>query len=243
MIKSHTSRARRRALSAAAAVLFCLPAAFAQKADQKRFDAAERRAGKAVKVLADLSALPQAESIPRELLARARAVAVFPDVDKMNLLSVKFMKGSGLVSRRVEGGWSAPAFYGFAVSDRGWTRFKSDEPGVIMLFMDDALFKKDGIKLVAEEGPVGELTPEKEKRIEGAGVLAYALSEGRLRGVSVEDDNTTQTGINSDNNVNKAVYGLKAREVLAGKEPAAPQAPAPPSLAEFRTALSALTKQ
>lgn len=243
MKKSHASPTRRRALRAAAAILLCLPAATAQEVDQHRLETAERRAGKAVKVIAGLSALPPAESIPKELLARAQAVAVFPDVDKLNMLTLKFMKGYGVVSRRGEGGWSMPAFYGFAVTDKGWTRVKSDEPGIIMLFMDDALFRKDGMELEAEEGPVGELTPDKEKRIRGASVIAYSLSGGTLRGVSVERDSSTQTGISSDNNVNKAVYGLKGREVLAGKGPAAPQPPAPPSLAEFRAALAGLTGQ
>jgi lipid-binding SYLF domain-containing protein len=234
-----------RALSAVAVVLFLWPGgARGQKVDRGKLDAAARRSGKAAKVLEELAALPPAESIPKELIERARAVAVFPDVDKDNLLFMKVMRGYGLMARRVPGGWGTPAFYGFALSDRGWTRVKSDNPGVVMLFMDDRIvkkFEKDGIKLEAEAGPVGELTAEKEERIRGAGILMYALSEGKVSGVSVEDDDTTQTGMNSDNNVNKAVYGLKAREVLWGKTPEGMTIP--PAVAEFQNALARLSKQ
>ena len=229
-------------LCAAVVVVFVCPSSHvrAQKVDRAKLETAARRAGKAAKVIADLSALPPAETIPKELMEKARAVAVFPDTDKVNMLTMKFWKGFGLVSRRVEGGWSTPAFYAFAVSDIGWTRVKSDEPGIIMLFMNDEIFEKDRVKLEGSEGPVGEWTPEKERNVKGAGIILYSLSEGRLRGISVEDDNSTQAGVNSDNNVNKAVYGLKAREVLSGKTPAGP--PVPPEVTNFQTALANLWK-
>lgn len=244
MTPSNTSTPGR--LAPAAALLLCLSlsAAGAQKADQGRLDAAARRSAKAVKVLAELSALPAGRSIPRELIERARAVAVFPDADKVNVLFKKFWKGYGLMSRRVPGGWGAPAFYGFAVLDRGWTRVKSDDPGIIMLLMDDAAlrrFEKDGIELEAAAGPVGELTPEKEEKIRGAGIIMYALSAGELRGISVEIDDTAQAGMNSDNHLNQAVYGLKGREVFWGRTP--PGMTVPPAVAEFQAALAALSGQ
>jgi lipid-binding SYLF domain-containing protein len=247
MVSSFTVSPRRFPFALCVVAVVCLlsGAGRAQKVDRGKLDAAARRAGKAAKVLTDVSALPPGESIPRELIERARAIAVFPDVDKANLLVVKFMKGYGVMSRRVPGGWGAPAFYGFAVSDKGWTRVKSVEPGIIMLFMDDEVlkkFEKDHINLEGEAGPVGELTNEKENRIRGASIIIYAVSGGKLRGVSIEDDSTTETGINSDNNINKAVYGLKAREVLWGKTPAG-DAPLPPALAEFQNALTSLSKQ
>lgn len=237
----------RLALSAVVAVV-CLVsgAARAQKVDKGKLDAAARRAGKAAKVLTDVAALPAGETIPRALIERARAVAVFPDVDRVNILVMKAMKGYGLMSRRVEGGWGTPAFYGFAVTDRGWSKVKPANAGVIMLIMDDGTLKKferDHVKFEGAAGPVGELTAEKEKQIREAGFIIYALSDGKLHGMEVEDDSTTQTGINSDNNINKAVYGLKAREVLAGQTPAGPVAAVPPAIAEFQSALTSLSKQ
>lgn len=236
----------RLALSAiAASVCLLSVAARAQKIDKAKLETATRRAGKAAKVLTDLSALPPGETIPRELIERARAIAVFPDVDRVNILFLKAMKGYGLMSRRIPDGWGTPAFYGFAVTDRGWTLVKPMEAGIIMLFMDDRIlkqFEKDHVKLVGSAGPVGELTPEQEEKIRGAGIIIYALSDGKLRGIEVEDDDTTQTGINSDNNINKPVYGLKAREVLAGKTPVG-TAEVPSAITEFQNALTKLSKQ
>jgi lipid-binding SYLF domain-containing protein len=239
------STGRFRFTLSAVVVLCCLSGvARAQKIDKGKLDAAARRAGKAAKVLTDLSAVPPGETIPKELIERARAIAVFPDVDRVNILIMKAMKGYGLMSRRVPSGWGTPAFYGFAVTDRGWTMVKPAEAGIIMLFMDDDIlkkFEKDHVKFSAEAGPVGELTPEKENQIRGAGIIVYSLSGGKVHGISVEDDDTTQTGINSDNNVNKAVYGLKAREVLAGKTPVGPTIP--PAITEFQSTLTKLSKQ
>ncbi len=234
----------RFALSIVAAVCLLSGAALAQKIDKAKLDAAARRSDKATKVLTDLSALPPGETIPRELLEKARAIAVFPDVDRVNILFLKAMKGYGLMSRRVPDGWGTPAFYGFAVMDRGWTKVKPAGAGIIMLFMDDDTlkkFEKDHVELEAAAGPVGEVTAEKEKEIRGAGIIIYALSDGKLRGIEVEDDDTTQSGINSDNNVNKAVYGLKAREVLWGKTPMLTEIP--PAITEFQNALTSLSKQ
>ena len=243
---SSSPRRFRLTLSAAVVLLSLLSGtAHAQKVDKAKLETAARRSGKAAKVLTDLSALPPGETIPRELIERARAIAVFPDSDKMNLLIQKFWKGSGLMSRRVEGGWSTPAFYGFVVSDRGWTRVKSEEPGLIVLFMDDAMVKKlekGNVKLEGAPGPVGEMTPAQQKEANRVSVLIYTIFEGKVRGVGVEDDLTTQTGIGPDNKLNKAVYGLKSREVLGGQPPVAP-ASVPPAVAEFQNALAGLSKQ
>jgi lipid-binding SYLF domain-containing protein len=246
MIPSPTFHPRgfRLALFAVAAVCLLPAAARAQKVDKDKLETATRRSGKAVKVLADLSALPPGETIPRELLDRAQAVAVIPDVERVNILVMKAMKGYGLMSRRVEGGWSTPVFCGFAVIDHGWTLVKPAEAGIIMLFMDEDILEqlqKDRLKLETAAGPVGEVTPESEKKMRKARVLMYALSDGNLRGIKVDDDDTTQSGINSDNNMNKAIYGLKGREVLAGKTPLT--AEIPPAITEFQSALASLFKQ
>jgi lipid-binding SYLF domain-containing protein len=246
MVPSLTCSSWRFRFGLFAVAIVCLLSgpARAQKIDKAKIDNASRRASNAAKVLTDLSALPVGETIPKELIARARAIAVFPDVDKVNMLVQKFMKGYGVMSRRVPGGWSTPAFYGFAVIDKGWTRVKGDKPGVVMLFMDDEIlkgFEKDHIRLAGEVGPVGELTPEKEVKIRGASIIIYALSDGKLRGISVEDDSTTQSGINADNHINEAVYGLKAREVLSGKTLAGP--PVPPAVTDFQNLLTNLSKQ
>ena len=72
-------------------------------------------------------------------------------------------------------------------------------------------------------------------------VIIYALSGGKLRGMEAEDESLSGSLINSDNNINKAVYGVKAREVLAGKATAWPAIS--PALNGFQSALTKLSKQ
>lgn len=216
--------------------------AFAQKVDKEKLDTGTKRATAAAKVLTDAAALPTSGAMPKELLAKARVIAVFPNVMKINVLFQKGMKGYGLAARRVGEDWSMPAFYGFGVSDKGWTKVKSESPGVIMIFTSDKVFEKDHIAIAgAVEGPVGDkLTEQEQKRIADYGIFFYALGDGELRGVSVADDSSAMSGLGIDNNINKAVFGLKGIEVLWDK--AKSIVPVPSEIGEFRKALTALFK-
>ena len=215
----------------------------AQKVDRARLDSAASRATKATKALTDALALPRNEAIPKELIKRAKAIAVFPDTSKANLLFMKVMKGNGLVVRRVEDGWSMPGFYAFAVMDGGWSKTKSGSPDIIMLFMGESAraFADDHVPLFSMAGPVGELAPEQAEKLENAGIIVYAFADGKVWGIEVKDDSSVQSGINSDNNFNKAVYGLKARDVLKGTPPV--QTEIPSAITEFQKVLTSMTKQ
>jgi len=154
------------------------------------------------------------------------------------------MKGYGLAARRTDGGWSMPAFYGFGVSDKGWTKVKSESPGIIMLFMDDAAikaFEKDHIAIAgAVAGPVGDVDVEGVKKAAGASLIIYAIGDDSLKGVSVADDSSAMSGLGMDNNINKAVFGLKGNEVFWGKTPL--PSPIPVEITAFQNALVALTR-
>src|SRR3569832_2961939 len=50
------------------------------------------------------------KAIPKELLDTAEAIAVFPGVIKAAFV-IGGRGGQGVISRRVKGGWSAPAFF------------------------------------------------------------------------------------------------------------------------------------
>ena len=75
----------------------------------KKARAAAEQSAKAARVFDQIMATPE-KSIPRDLLDRAEAVAVFPSVLKAGFI-VGGRGGSGVISRRVAGGWSAPAFF------------------------------------------------------------------------------------------------------------------------------------
>ena len=62
------SRRFRFALFAVVVVCVLSGPSRAQKIDQAKLDSAAGRAGKAAKVLSDVSALPSGETIPRELV-------------------------------------------------------------------------------------------------------------------------------------------------------------------------------
>ena len=68
--------------------------------------------GKATAVLSEMAAGKQDTDIPREMLARARAIAVFPGVTKGAVI-VGGRHGQGVMSvkRLSDGRWSPPAFF------------------------------------------------------------------------------------------------------------------------------------
>lgn len=218
---------------------------FAQKVDKEKLDTGIKRAAKAAKVLIDVAAMPPGESIPKELLAKAQVISVFPDATKVNMLVAKMMKGYGLSVRRTADGWGTPVFSGFTVSDKGWSKTKSGSPGIIFLFMGDVAlkaFEKDHVVIAgAVEGPVGETLSEAvQKRINGETIFVYALADGKLAGISVADDDSAMSGLGMDNNVNKAVFGLKGNEVFWNKTPIPSTVTVPAEIADFQKALAAL---
>ena len=67
-------------------------------------------------------------------------------------------------------------------------------------------------------GPVGTLTDEQRKEMEGAHILAYAYYNGKLKGTEFGKTFWKNFALNPDNKINKPLYGVKGREVLAGKK-------------------------
>lgn len=233
-------------LSASLTVLLVSGAAAGQKVDGDKLENAARRSRNAAKVLTAVTGLP-GETIPRELLDRAKAVGVFPGVDKVNLLFEKAAQGYGVVCRRLPGGWSPPAYYAFGTAAVGFTSVGAEKPDVVILFMTDKAveaFQKGRIGFKGEmagfAGPLGALNDEKEKSIRAANVIVYMFAGGKVQGVKVGSNFFKDAAINPDNNINKAVYGLRGREVLAGKEPL--RASALPAVSGYRDALASLSK-
>src|SRR5262249_26055645 len=74
-----------------------------------RMQDAARHCGQASEAFSDVMNIKD-QAIPKELLDRAEAIAVFPGVVKAAFI-VGGRGGQGVISRRVKGGWSAPAFF------------------------------------------------------------------------------------------------------------------------------------
>ena len=196
---------------------------FTPAAAQNKFPRAIERSEDAARIIELLTLLPES-GIPKELMERAEAIGVFPKVRKETAFFSHITYGFGVISARTDNLWTMPAFYEFAGAGYGNPFAANDMYGVILLFMTkDAVagFEKGGVKLKGEKkalaGPVGTITDEQRKELEGAHILAYAYFNGRLKGTTFGKSFWKGFGLNPDNNINKPLYRMKGREVLAGK--------------------------
>jgi len=201
------------ALSLALAFLF-VPDASAQKKSTKRLNDAERRAGRAARVFDQIMAVRE-RGIPRNLLDRAEAIAVFPGVIKAAFI-IGGRGGQGVISRRVRGGWSAPAFFNLGGGSIG-LQIGASKTDYVMLIMNDEGVRglmEDKFELGGEAGvaagPVGREAAASTNITLDAGILSYSRSRGLFAGVALKG-----AVINPDNDLNEAVYeGKKASRVL-----------------------------
>lgn len=192
-----------------------LPAA--PSASPKQQKEAQRKAASAARVFEQIMGAPD-RSVPKELLDRAEAVAVFPGVLKAGL-GIGGRGGSGLISRRVTGGWSAPAYFKMGGASIG-PQIGAAKIDVVLLFMNaDALkglledkFEMGG-EASAAVGPVGRAASATTNLTLDAGILSYSRSKGAFIGLELKG-----AVINPDNNLNEALYGLKARDILTGTQ-------------------------
>ena len=216
---------------------------FGQSVDHSRLETAARRSQNAAKTIKVITGFPEDETISIDLLNRAKAIGVFPDVKKMSLLFQQAMGGRGVICGRQPGGWSLPAYYAFGSTEMNSkiASFKSFD--VVVLFMNgDTVnwFQKGALHLKGVKagvgGPVGKISPEALNQILRANVIIYALIDGKLKGMAVEGDFLNDAIINPDNNINKAIYGLKGREVLEGKAPKV--SPTAPGVTAYRDILN-----
>lgn len=210
---------------------------------QTNLEAAVRRSKNSAKTIEVVTAMPEDQTIPIELLKRAHAIAVFPDVVKTSMLFSKGMKGYGAVSIRGDEGWSLPAFYryGRAAFTLTAANFKSFD--LIILFMNKDVrdwFKEGRFEFknfrAGVGGPVGKLTRQADLDMSGVGVIMYMLEDGKLKGMSVDSEFFDGSYIDPDNNINNPIYKMKGREVLEGK--AAKSAPNAPGLTAFTDILN-----
>jgi lipid-binding SYLF domain-containing protein len=191
---------------------------------QNKFPDAIARSQNAGRIVATLALVPET-GFPKELIDKAKAIGVFPRVEKESAMFTQVTQGYGVISARNENGWTPPAFYAFGGGGYGNPFAKNETYGVILLFMTkEALdaFEKGGVPLKNEKkavaGPVGTITDEQRKELEGAQILAYAYYNGSLKGVDFGKSFWKSFGLNPDNKINKPLYGMKGREVLAGKK-------------------------
>ena len=201
----------------------------AQKKKSRTEDAA-RHASDAAKTFTEIMNVRD-KAIPKELLDTAEAIAVFPGVIKAAFL-IGGRGGQGVISRRVKGGWSSPAFFNLGGGSFG-PQIGAQRTDYVLLIMNpsglDGLLK-DKFELGGEAsiaaGPVGrEAAASTNPRLD-AGILSYSRSKGVFIGAALKG-----AVISPDNDLNEAIYGKKADEVLQG--PPVPFGRMPPSVRIF----------
>src|SRR3989441_10146931 len=181
----------------------------------KKSRAAAAQSDKAARVFSQIMATRE-KSIPRDLLDRAEAVAVFPRVLKAGFI-VGGRGGSGVISRRVANGWSAPAFFNLGGGSIG-LQIGASSTDFILLFMNenavDSLlsdkFEIGGEGSVAA-GPVGRSASASTDVRLNAQILSYSRSKGAFAGLELKG-----VVIKPDNKDNIRVYGINARAILTG---------------------------
>ena len=185
--------------------------------NQKKMQEAARKASRAAKVFNDIMSTPD-HAIPRELLEKAEAVAVFPGLIKAAFI-IGGQGGSGVISRREPQGWSAPVFFKAGGGSVG-LQIGASATDLVLLFMNDDALKnlmedrfEIGGEASAAAGPVGRTVSASTDAQLQAGILSYSRSKGLFAGVDVKG-----VVISPDDDDNRAVYGMKAHDILTGAQ-------------------------
>ena len=182
-------------------------------AQKSRTKDAARHAGEAAETFTEIMNVKD-KAIPQELLDTAEAIAVFPGVIKAAFV-FGGRGGQGVISRRVKGGWSAPAFFNLGGGSFG-PQIGAQKTDYILLIMNESGLNgllKDKFELGGEAsiaaGPVGrEAAASTNPRLD-AGILSYSRSKGAFVGAALKG-----AVITPDNDLNEAIYGKKAQELL-----------------------------
>ena len=103
------SAVRKIATSVLGAVLLLALCPARTPAQKSRSADAARHASDAAKVFTEIMNVKE-KAIPKELLDKAEAIAVFPGVVKV-AFGIGGKGGQGVISRRIKGGWSEPVFF------------------------------------------------------------------------------------------------------------------------------------
>jgi lipid-binding SYLF domain-containing protein len=185
----------------------------AQPKNAKKLADATKNAQEASDTFTAIMNVPD-KGIPRDLLDKAEAIGVF-EVVKAGFI-VGGRSGHGVISRRVKGGWGAPAFYNLNGGSFG-LQIGAAKLELILLFMNTGAveslmqdkFEMGGEGSVAA-GPVGRSASASTDAQLKAQILSYSRSKGLFAGLELKG-----VVISPDNNDNEPVYGMKADTILA----------------------------
>ena len=183
-----------------------IPSAQAGDSDNEK-----ERAQKAASVMKEIMDAPDA-GIPKELLDKATAIAVIPRTVK-GAFMVGGNHGKGVVSQRVNGKWSSPAFielsggsYGLqiGVSSTDYVLIFTNEEGAKPMLEKKV---KLGAGASVAAGPVGRSIGANTGILMESKVFTYSRSKGAFAGISLDG-----AYLRLDDGANRDAYG---REINA----------------------------
>lgn len=181
------------------------------------------------------------KAIPADLLKRAKAVAVFPNVLKGAFI-IGGQGGKGVISQRIGGMWGPPAMFKLGGGSIG-LQAGGSSTDIILLFMTDGSLKnlledkfEIGGEATAAAGPVGRTARATTDAQFQAAILSYSRSKGLFAGIAL-----TGAVISADNDANMALYSTNARDLLTGTNRTS-TALTPPATKPFQQALERYSK-
>ena len=225
-----------RAVATAACLLICLSVpAGAQKKDAP---GEGKRLSEAVTVFSEIMAAED-KAIPRKILDRADAIAIFPNTLKGGFV-VGGMRGRGVLSARTPTGWSSPAFLTLTGGSIG-LQIGGQAADIVLVItnrrgLENLLGNqfKIGADVAVAAGPVGRNAEASTDIQMRAQILSYSRSRGLFAGVTINGSTIRQ-----DVDANQRFYGTRLDSkqiVLQGK------AGAPAPVDEWRAALARATR-
>jgi SH3 domain-containing YSC84-like protein 1 len=207
---------------AVAAIMFLAatssPATRSDDSHEKKLRDASSQSAKAATVLDVIMQVPD-RAIPRELMTRAKAIAVFPQVIKV-ALKVGGEGGRGVVSRRTSAGWADPVFLRAGGGSVGPQVGASSTDFVLLLMSDESVkgLMKDRFELGGEAavaaGPVGRNAGAGTDVLLRAEILSYSRSRGLFAGANLKG-----VVLQPEDDLNVAVYHKTASALLADEVP------------------------
>lgn len=187
------------------ATLIVLALAFTPVADAATRE--EKRVADAADVVDQLSRIPET-SIPPNLLSRAYAVAVVPNVVRA-AFGLGARRGKGIiVVRQDDNSWSNPAFITLTGGSVGW-QIGAKSTDIILVFKTrkgvDGIANGKltlGANASVAAGPLGRHTSAATDIEFQAEVYSYSRSRGLFAGIALEG-----AGVTMDRKANAAFYG------------------------------------
>jgi lipid-binding SYLF domain-containing protein len=189
------------------------PEARAIDSREKMRQQASDQSAKAAKAFEAVMGVPD-KAIPRDLIRKAKAIAVFPQVLKV-AFTVGGEGGRGVVSRRSGDGWSAPVFFRAGGPSFGAQVGASSTDYFLLLMNDESVdgLMKDhfefGGELGVAAGPVGRNAGAATDALMHAAILSYSRSRGVFAGVDLKG-----VVVKPEDQLNLAVYSKTAQELL-----------------------------